>query len=154
MPTSVRFSFRVFLGVTLLAISATASTGVSRPAPAGPSVRFVTPQANKVLGSTATFRVGVDNFLLDSANVSKRLVPRAGHIHFSMDGGKFDFPRYAGINGAIAAKSGTAGRWSPSTAPVITYSHLPPGRHTLKAMLANNLHVALDRSASVTFVVR
>jgi hypothetical protein len=81
-------------------------------------------------------------------------VPGVGHLHFMLDGGKFDYPRYSGPNGMIGKKLGVAGAYSPALAPHITYSHLPPGRYTLVCMLANNNHTPVGVEAKETIVVR
>ena len=89
-----------------------------------------------------------------SKNVGKKAVPGKGHLHFSLDGGKFDFPKYSGANGKLAKKLGVAGKYSPSVTPSITYKNLPKGKHTLKVMLANNDHSDAGASAKLAFTVR
>jgi hypothetical protein len=119
-----------------------------------PSVHFVSPKAGAVTGSTATFRVGLTNFTLDPQDVGKRNKPNKGHLHFQMDGGKFDYPKYSGANGRLAVKLGIAGKYSPAVTPSITYSHLPKGKHHLVVFLANNDHSPVGPKASLSFTVR
>ena len=71
----------------------------------------------EVVGSTVTFDVHLQNFTLDPGDVGKRNKARRGHLHFQMDGGKFDYPRYSGPNGQLAKTLGIAGKYSPSIAP-------------------------------------
>ena len=119
-----------------------------------PSVSFVKPKAGATTGSTVTFVVKLTNFKLDPKDVGKQKKPNTGHLHFQMDGGKFDFPKYSGANGTLAVKLGIAGKYSPSVLPNITYRHLPAGKHKLVVFLANNDHSPVGVSASVTFTVR
>src|SRR5690242_9356493 len=91
-----------------------------------PSVAFVSPSAGATTSSTVRFTVRLANFELDPEDVGKRNRSHRGHLHFQMDGGKFDFPKYSGANGVLAAKLGIAGKYSPSVTPSITYRHLPP----------------------------
>jgi hypothetical protein len=83
-------------------------------------------------------KVAVTGFKLDAPNLDK--APEHGHgtLLFSMDGGRFDTPRYAGTNGRLAERLGVAGKYSPALRPEITYAGLPRGRHVLVASLANN----------------
>ncbi len=119
-----------------------------------PSVRFVTPAPASTTGSTVTFKVALNNFTLDPADVGKLNKSKKGHLHFQMDGGKYDYPRYSGPNGDLAKTLGIAGKYSPSIAPVITYKHLPAGTHHLTVFLANNDHSPEGAKAAITFTVR
>ena len=121
---------------------------------AAPSVRFVTPKAGAKTGSTVTVTVKLTHFRLDAADVGKTKQANAGHLHFQMDGGKYDYPRYSGANGKLATKLGIAGTYSPSVTPSIRYAHLPRGKHTLVVFLANNDHSPVGAKASVSFTVR
>ena len=119
-----------------------------------PSVTFVKPKQGATTGSTVTFVVKLTNFRLDPKDVGKQKKPNTGHLHFQMDGGKFDYPRYSGANGKLAVTLGIAGKYSPAVLPTITYRHLPPGKHRLVVFLANNDHSPVGASASVRFTVR
>jgi hypothetical protein len=88
-----------------------------------------------------------------AADVGKAAVPGEGHLHFTMDGGRYDFPRYSGANGALAVTLGVQGRYSPSVTPGITYRGLPPGRHTLVVHLANNDHTDVGPTATTMFTL-
>lgn len=53
-------------------------------------------------------------------------------------GRSFDFPRYAGPNGVLAERIGSAGSYSPGTRPEIYYHDLVPGLYRLVITLAEN----------------
>ena len=124
--------------------------------PSGPKigVTFTKPTPNEKLGTTVTATVHVTNFQLDPKAVGKAPVPGKGHLHFSMDGGKFDYPKYSGANGLLAKKLGVTGKYSPSVTPTIKYKGLPKGKHTISVQLANNDHSNAGASAKVTFKVK
>ena len=119
-----------------------------------PGVTFTKPKPGSTTGSTVTFVVKLTNFKLDPQDVGKQKKANTGHLHFQMDGGKFDYPRYSGANGKLAVTLGIAGKYSPAVLPTITYRHLPAGKHRLVVFLANNDHSPVGASASVSFTVR
>jgi hypothetical protein len=53
-------------------------------------------------------------------------------------GKSFDSPEYAGANGVLAERIGSAGSYSPATRPQIYYHLLPPGFYRLIVNLAQN----------------
>jgi hypothetical protein len=53
-------------------------------------------------------------------------------------GASFDFPRYSGPNGVLAARIGTEGSYSPATRPEIYYHDLRAGFYRLVVTLARN----------------
>jgi hypothetical protein len=53
-------------------------------------------------------------------------------------GASFDFPRYAGPNGVLAARIGASGSYSPATRAEIYYRELPAGFYRLVVTLARN----------------
>ena len=142
---------RAVLAGTLLLALVSAAVAVAAGAP---SVKFVTPKPGATTGPNVTFTVKLTNFKLDPRDVGKRNKPNTGHLHFQMDGGKFDYPKYSGANGQLAVKLGIAGKYSPSVTPSITYKHLPTGKHHLVVFLANNDHSPVGPKASVSFTVR
>lgn len=117
-------------------------------------VAFKSPKPDATVGKNVTAAVKLVNFKLDPADVGKPPKPGKGHLHFSMDGGKFDYPKYSGANGQLAKKLGVTGKYSPSVAPTITYKGLPKGKHTLKVQLANNDHSNAGATASISFKVK
>jgi hypothetical protein len=138
-------------------MSIAAMNGQSPPyLPPGPrpAVSFTTPHDGQVLGSTFTARVALHNFTIDPRSVGHAPAPGRGHLHFKLDGGKFDYPQYAGADGIVGKQLGVSGVYSPALAPLITYSHIPPGTHTLEVDLANNNHTVLGIDKTVRFTVR
>ena len=119
--------------------AATSEQSASKPA-STPKVTFSAPTANGSVGSTFTANVDLSQFKIDPKAVGKKPADGEGHIHFSLDGGKFDSAKYSGANGKLAEQLGTDGKYSPSVAPAITYTGIPAGEHTLKVYVANNDH--------------
>jgi len=117
------------------------------------NVSFVSPTEGEMTSDSVTAEVKLENFEIDTLNVGKAAEEGKGHLHFSLDGGKFDKPKYSGPNGELAVKLGVDGQYSPSTEPKITYSGLPKGEHTLEVNLANNDHSDTGTSATTTFTV-
>jgi hypothetical protein len=67
------------------------------------SVSFTKPKPNSTAkGGKVTATVKLKNFKLDPKDVGKPPQPGKGHLHFSMDKGKFDFPKFSGANGKLA----------------------------------------------------
>ena len=147
-----RLRGRVLLLTLVLGLAAVVAS--SALAAGRPAVTFVKPKPGWMGGSTAIFTVKLTNFTLDPQDVGKRNKPNKGHLHFQMDGGKYDYPKYSGANGKLAVKLGIAGKYSPAVTPSITYKHLPAGKHTLVVFLANNDHSPVGASASVRFTVK
>src|SRR3954447_9306565 len=86
--------------------SSSAST-TPKPAPQqvqGPKVgvAFKKPKPNSKVGPKFTAVVTLSNFKLDPKAVGKKPALGKGHLHFSLDGGKFDYPKYSGENGKLA----------------------------------------------------
>lgn len=134
--------------------AADGSQPVNLPVGPKPAVRFLTPANGDVTGASFTVRVELKNFTIDPKAVGQAPRPGRGHLHFSLDGGHFDYPRYSGPNGIVAKGLGVAGDFSPALAPYITYSNIPAGRHTLKVVLANNNHTSTGVQAVESVVVR
>lgn len=117
-------------------------------------VAIVRPKGGAMVGSTVAVRVTLVNFVLDRKNFGKAAVPGKGHLQFSLDGGKFDFPQYSGANGSMAKRLGVAGKYSPSVTPAIVYHHLPAGQHMLVVKLANNDNSDAGAQAMASFTVK
>jgi hypothetical protein len=131
------------------------STAQKAPASAPkPTVKLVTPKAGTKAGSTVTASVSLTNFVIAPNAVGQAPRPGQGHLHFKLDEGKFDYPKYSGPNGLIAKKLGVTGHYSPALAPKITYKHLPKGKHVLEVYLANNNHTNVGVEDKVAFVVQ
>ena len=118
------------------------------------SVSFVDPVDGATTGDTVTAHVKLEGFQIDAADVGGAKMAGEGHLHFSLDDGKFDTPKYSGANGKLAVQLGVDGMYSPSTEPQITYKGLPAGEHTLVVQLANNDHSDTGVSATTTFTVQ
>jgi hypothetical protein len=130
-------------------------SAASAPAAAPkPTVRFVTPKNDAKLSGAVKVKVALTNFQIAPQAVGQAPRPGQGHLHFRMDDGKFDYPKYSGPNGQIAKKLGVTGHYSPALAPHITYKHLPPGKHELEVYLANNNHTNVGIEAKVAFTLR
>ncbi len=154
------------VAITAVAVCACGSSKKSKsaattPAPQtqkikGPKVgvAFKKPKPNAKVGPKFSASVTLSNFKLDAKDVGKAPQPGKGHLHFSLDGGKFDFPKYSGANGKLAQKLGVEGKYSPSVTGKITYKDIPKGKHTLKVELANNDHSPAGASASETITVK
>ncbi|MFL5781993.1 MAG: hypothetical protein ACJ760_11830 [Thermoleophilaceae bacterium] len=141
--------------------SKSSSSASTTPAPApqkvqGPKVgvAFKKPKPNSKVGPKFTATITLSNFQLDPKDVGQKPQLGKGHVHFSLDGGKYDFPKYSGENGKLAKKLGVTGKYSPSVTKEITYKSIPKGKHTLKVELANNDHSPAGASATTTFTVQ
>lgn len=106
------------------------------------------------LGNKVVLTARLSNFALDAKDVGRMNKAGMGHLHFQVDGGRYDYPRYSGPNGALAAKLGIAGKYSPSVTPSVTYSGLPKGRHTAMVFIVNNDHSNTGASAKLVFTVK
>lgn len=116
-------------------------------------VAFASPTDGQTVSGPVQARVDLTGFQIDPENVGKQPEEGKGHVHFTLDGGKFDKPKYSGANGELAVKLGVDGKYSPAVAPEITYRKLPPGEHTLEVHLANNDHSDTGTQAETTFTV-
>ena len=120
---------------------------------AGPMVSFSSPTAGSEQTGTVMATVDLSGVAINADAVGKAPMDGEGHLHFQMDGGKYDFPKYSGANGELAVKLNVDGKYSPSVTPSITYMNLPPGEHTLKVFLADNIHNDTGPMAETTFTV-
>jgi hypothetical protein len=132
--------------------------------PGEPTVAIVSPRNGARQTSHAVVvKVQVQNFQLAPRHFGGEPQLGEGHLRFSLKrvpdcvdpakleaainsplgkgrlvGRSFDFARYAGPNGALAERIGTAGSYSPATRPEIYYHDLPPGFYRLIVNLAQN----------------
>ena len=140
------------------------SAGNTTPAPAattakktgapGAKVAFVTPKDGGTSGDPVKVEVKLTGFKLAPQQVGKAPMQGEGHLHFAMDGGKFDQPKYSGANGKLAVTLGVNGKYSPSVTPTIVYTGLPKGKHVLEVYLANNDHSNAGVEAKTKFTVQ
>jgi hypothetical protein len=132
---------------------ATPTEAEATPEATQSQVTFASPTDGETVNGPVKVRVDMTDFEIDPENVGKAPEAGKGHLHFTMDGGKFDKPKYSGANGELAVKLGVDGKYSPAVAPEITYRKLPPGEHTLEVNLANNDHSETGTMAQTTFTV-
>jgi hypothetical protein len=130
--------------------STTSTTAKTVGAP-GATVSFVTPKNGATVGKTVAVKVKVSGFKLAPNQVGKAAKQGEGHLHFSLDGGKYDLPKYSGANGKLAVTLGVQGKYSPSVTPSITYTGIPAGKHKLEVYLANNDHTNTGVESSTSF---
>ena len=140
------------VGVSACGADEEAATAKDEAASA-PKVAFTSPGAGDSVGSRFTAKVDIAGFQIDAKDVGKKAVDGRGHLHFSLDGGKYDSAKYSGANGKLAEQLGTDGKYSPSVTPEITYEGIPAGKHTLEVDLANNDHSDSGQTAKVSFTV-
>ncbi len=122
-------------------------------AAAKPQIKVMSPTEGAKVGSQFMAKADIGNFKIDPEAVGKAPKQGSGHLHFSLDGGKFDHPKYSGANGKLAVQLGTDGKYSPAVAPQVMYKNIPAGQHTLKVMAANNDHSETGGEAQVKFTV-
>jgi hypothetical protein len=137
--------------------ASTTSTSTTTPktvgAP-GATISFVTPKSGLTAASTLTAKVKLTGFKLAPAQVGKTAKQGEGHLHFTLDNGKYDYPKYSGANGKLAVTLGVQGKYSPSVTPSITYKNLTAGNHKLEVYLANNDHTNTGVEQSTSFIVK
>jgi hypothetical protein len=148
---------RVKLIFASMLVSIAAALGLAAIATAGsaatPSVKFVAPKQMEVK-SKVTFTVQLKGFKIDGKAVGMANAANRGHLHFSLDKGMYDFPKYSGANGKLAQQLGIAGKSSPAVTPSIAYANLPKGKHTITVFLVNNDHSDTGAKAAMSFVVK
>lgn len=145
------------------ASSNTAQAETSR-VPGEPSVDIISPRNGaRQTARAVVVKVGVENFELAPRQFGGEPQLGEGHLRFSLNrvpdcvdpvkllhainsplgkgrlvGKSFDYAKYAGPNGALAERTGSAGSYSPATRPEIYYHALPPGFYRLIVNLAQN----------------
>lgn len=132
--------------------------------PGEPVVEFISPRNGARQTSHAVVvKVAVENFELAPGHLGGEPQLGEGNLRFSLNrvpdcvdpkklekainsaigngrlvGKSFDYARYAGPNGVLAERIGSAGSYSPATRPEIYYHDLPPGFYRLIVNLAQN----------------
>lgn len=144
-----------------------ASTPAHAEAPAvpgQPSVTVISPRSGaRQTAHSVVVKVEVHDFQLSGRDFGGEPLLGEGHIRFGLNrvpdcvypaklqravespfgngrlvGRSFDYPQYAGPNGVLAERIGSAGSYSPATRPEIYYHDLPPGFYRLVINLAQN----------------
>jgi len=152
------------LAPTLLAATALALSACGGNPAQGPPGNLAAPEGeikvtgpdddSTVEGDEVKVTLNVRGFELDEQAFGEQAEEGRGHLHFSLDGGRYDNPAHSGDNGELAQEIGTAGRYSPATEDQITYQAIPPGRHLLVVTVANNDHSETGVREEVSFRVR
>jgi hypothetical protein len=132
--------------------------------PGQPSVAIVSPRNGARQSSHAVVvKVAIENFRLAPRLFGREPQLGVGHIRYSLNrvpdcvdpvkllhainspvgngrlvGASFDYPPYAGPNGVLAERIGSAGSYSPGTRTAIFYHDLPPGFYRIVVTLARN----------------
>lgn len=132
--------------------------------PGAPMVEIISPRNGaRQVSHAAVVKVAVENFQLAPREFGGEPQLGQGHLRFSLKrvpdcvdpkklqdainspvgkqrlvGASFDYAEFAGPNGVLAQREGTAGSYSPATRPEIFYHGLPPGFYRLVVNLAQN----------------
>ena len=131
--------------------------------PGTPYIDVISPRDGaKPHSNAVVVKVKVHNFTLAPAQFGKTPQLGEGILRFSLNkvpesadqiqleransplgngrviGRSFDFPRFSGPNGILAARIKTLGQCSPATLPQIYYHNLPTGLFRLIIVLAQN----------------
>jgi len=136
--------------------------------PGEPAVEIISPRNGaRQTAHAVVAKVEVRNFQLAPGKFGGEPQLGEGHLRFSLNrvpdcvepkkledainspigrgrliGRSFDFARYAGPNGILAERIGSAGSYAPATRPEIFYNGLPPGFYRLIVSLAQNSGMA------------
>lgn len=161
MLAAIAVALAIVFGGTEESTSSAAET----PAlPGEPKVAIISPRNGaRQTARAAVVKVAVENFQLAPEQFGGEPQLDEGHLRFSLKrvpdcvdpvkllnavnspigkgrlvGQSFDYAQYAGANGALAERIGSAGSYSPATRPEIYYHGLPPGFYRLIVNLAQN----------------
>jgi hypothetical protein len=155
------------------------NTEASEEVPGQPAVEIVSPRNGARQTSHAVVvKVEVRNFQLAPRQFGAEPQLGEGHLRFSLKrvpdcvdpkkledainspvgkgrlvGASFDYARYAGPNGVLAERVGSAGSYSPATRPEIFYHGLLPGFYRLIVNLAQNSGMTTQVHAVTNFQI-
>jgi hypothetical protein len=147
--------------------------------PGQPAVEIISPRNGARQTSRAVVvKVEVRNFQLAPRRLGSEPQLGQGHIRFSLKrvpdcveqkkledainspvgkgrlvGKSFDYAEFAGPNGVLAERLGTAGSYSPATRPEIYYHGLPPGFYRMVVNLAQNSGTTTQFNAVTNFQI-
>lgn len=153
--------------------------GRAEAAPGEPGIEIVSPRNGARQASRAVVvKVRVRNFRLAPRRFGGEPQLGEGHIRFGLNrvpdcvdpvklqralespigkgrlvGRSFDFAQYAGPNGVLAERIGSAGSYSPATRPEIYYHGLKPGFYRLVITLAHNNGASTPYHAVTNFEI-
>jgi hypothetical protein len=148
--------------------------------PGLPAAEIISPRNGARQKSHAVVvKVDVQNFQLAPRQFGGEPQLGEGHIRFSLKrvpdcvepkklldaenspvgkgrlvGASFDYAEYAGPNGVLAEREGSAGSYSPATRPEIFYQGLPPGFYRLIVNLAQNNGMTTQFHAVTNFEIQ
>lgn len=156
----------VVTALSALALAGCSGGAAARPqaAPGEPTVEVISPRNGARQASRAVVvKLKIRNFQLAPRHFGGEPELGEGNIRFSLnrvpdcvepekleravkspignerlEGASFDYPQYAGPNGVLAERIGSAGSYSPATRPEIYYHALRPGFYRLVITLAQN----------------
>lgn len=142
--------------LTLGLVTAGAALALSTAAVAagGPTITALTAKQS---GAKVTVTIKTKNFKVDAKHVGESPKAGRGHAHFSMDDGRYDYAKYSGANGKLAAQIGVQGKYSPSVNNKVVYTGLPKGKHSVTVFLVRNSHANYKNSGAkktITFTVK
>jgi len=149
------------------------------PVAGRPTVTVVSPRnGSRQQNRGVVVKLEIENFKLAPAHFGDAPQLGEGHIKFALTrvpdcvdpeklerainsplgsgrlkGRSFDYGKYAGANGVLAERLGTAGLYSPGTKPEIYYEKLPPGFYRLIITLARNNGTSTPYHAVTNFEV-
>ncbi len=156
----------IVAGVVAIALTSEgdAKSSESMATPGLPSVEIVSPRnGSRQAARAVVVKVMLHNFKLAPRHFGGEPLLGEGQLRFGLNrvpdcvdpiklkraeespigrgrliGSSFDFPRYAGPNGILAERIGSAGSYSPGTRPEIYYHDLPGGFYRLVITIALN----------------
>jgi hypothetical protein len=121
----------------------------SRSKETGPGLPVATPEEAFVVhhpdssGAGTAFTASVTVLLpvrLSAASICEPPRAGVGHLHFILDGGKYDTPAHSSASIALFRKEHSIGRFSPTATGSVTYQGLPTGSHVFEVILFSNDH--------------
>jgi hypothetical protein len=144
--------------------SGTSEAQESAGIPGEPTVEIVSPRNGaRQTAHAVVVKVNVESFELAPGRFGAEPQLSQGQLRFSLNrvpdcvdpvklmhaenspigkqrlvGRSFDYAKFAGPNGVLAERIGSAGSYSPATRPEIYYHALPPGFYRLIVSLAQN----------------
>jgi len=157
----------------------TKATVASEAEPGQPTVEIISPRnGSRQSSHAAVVKVAITNFQLAPRQFGQEPQLNQGNLRFSLNripdcvdpvklqrainspigkgrliGASLDYPEYAGPNGILAERIGSAGNYSPATRPVIFYHDLAPGFYRVIVNLAQNNGSTIPAHAVTTFQV-
>ena len=159
--------------------SSDSARAASTRLPGEPAVEIISPRNGaRQVNHAVVVKVAVENFQLAPRHFGGEPQLGEGSLRFSLKrvpdcvdpvkllhainsplgkgrlvGRSFDYAKYAGPNGVLAERIGTAGSYSPATRPEIFYHGLPPGFYRVIVNLAQNSGTTTQFHAVTNFQI-